>query len=88
MFKRNHYYLVTHKENGATCPVRCVIQTIDCNNNGLWDVILLKVICIKDCLHDKYYQNGRRTQWFEDWCFDIREVKDINNESELLALEL
>ena len=83
LFKSNHYYKVTHS-------VSCIIKTIrklgTITNDELWEVEIIKIINNNNC--NIPYRDGQITNWYKNWCYDIVEIKNINDNAEILALVL
>lgn len=75
MFKVGHYYKVNH------CGTKSIIKILRyIGGSELWEIKIIKLLNGDDLYHD-----GLITNWYEEWCNDITEIK--NNE-ELIAVIL
>lgn len=80
MFKKGKYYKVTHIKEGIRA--NCIIKTIEFvekdNISNIWNVKIIKA------QEDSIYNEGEIAHWYEDWCTNVRELKDY----EVLAIKL
>ncbi len=82
-FKVGHRYKVTHIDNSDRIR-QCVVKIIGKLNGMHYGHIVYEVLIIKS--KPPYgYENGLRLQWYEDWCSDIKEIK---NNDEFFAIML
>ena len=80
--------MTTHKESGFYSPIKCIIHVISHHRDyNLWDIKIVEILQT-DIKSVRSYDKGQLVEWYEDYCFDTRKIRDINNKSEILALVL
>ena len=81
MFKVGHYYKLVHKDSGYKNPVSLVVKIINVVDSNIESEIRIEIIGISD---NTRFPKGRKTMFYCNWCFDIKEL----NDSEVLAYAL
>lgn len=86
-FEVGKYYRTTHKVDGKSSPVRCIIKVTrlydsTCSVKMMGTPVIDAVII--RCPSSSVYNVGIETNWYADWCFNTTELSN----AEALAIEL